>query len=73
MILPNEGRKQSVMIRQIVPIHEAKCFKEYVRKEMASKVGLFLIEKGLMSVKEVYGSVPGCVEFEMSLDVIVPE
>lgn len=74
MILPNdEQRRRKLMIRQIIPIDARETEKGYIRRDMAMKIGEFLIDKKLVTVKEMYGGFYGGVEVEAELEVIAPE
>lgn len=74
MILPNdEQRRRKLMIRQIIPIDARETEKGYIRRDMAMKIGEFLIDKKLVTVKEMYGGFYGGVEVEVELEVIAPE
>ena len=74
MILPNdEQRRRKLMIRQIIPIDARETEKRYIRRDMALKIGEFLIDKKLVTVKEMYGGFHGGVEVEVELEVIAPE
>lgn len=73
MILPSDERRKKLMIRQVIPIYARETEKEYIRSEMAMKIGEFLLDKKLVTVKEIYGGFHGGVEVEVELEVIAPE
>ncbi len=73
MILPSDERRKKLMIRQVIPIDARETEKRYIRSDMAMKIGEFLIDKKLVTVKEIYGGFHGGVEVEVELEVIAPE
>lgn len=73
MILPNDERRKKLMIRQVIPIDARETEKRYIRRETAMRIGEFLIDKKLVTVKEMYGGYHGGVEVEVELEVIAPE
>ncbi len=73
MTLPNEKQRRTIMLRKLFPIDCSRFYKKYLREDMAKELGMFLIEKGLVNIKEVYGDYPEMVEAQMELTVIAPE
>lgn len=73
MMVLNDERRKKLMIRQVIPIDARESEKGYIRRDMAMKIGEFLIDKKLVTVKEIYGGFHGGVEVEAELEVIAPE